>query len=67
VRSGEDIFQAPSLEAALTYRPSRPERLAEGPYLELQARRTRKGWTSWGDELEWTGAAREARAEGAVA
>jgi N6-adenosine-specific RNA methylase IME4 len=36
---------------------SRTERLCEGPYLELQARRTRPGWTSWGDELEWTGAA----------
>jgi N6-adenosine-specific RNA methylase IME4 len=35
----------------------RAERLAEGPYLELQARRPRKGWTSWGDELEFTGAA----------
>ena len=31
------------------------ERLVEGPYLELQARRPRKGWTSWGDELEFTG------------
>jgi N6-adenosine-specific RNA methylase IME4 len=35
----------------------RIERLTEGEYLELQARRPRKGWTSWGDELEWTGAA----------
>lgn len=35
----------------------RIERLTEGDYLELQARRPRKGWTSWGDELEWTGAA----------
>jgi N6-adenosine-specific RNA methylase IME4 len=36
---------------------ARTERLCEGPYLELQARRTRPGWTTWGDELEWTGAA----------
>ncbi len=35
----------------------RTERLTEGDYLELQARRPRKGWTSWGDELEWTGVA----------
>lgn len=35
----------------------RIERLTEGDYLELQARRPRKGWTSWGDELEWTGVA----------
>ncbi|UFW75171.1 MT-A70 family methyltransferase [Bradyrhizobium sp. WU425] len=34
----------------------RIERLTEGDYLELQARRPRKGWTSWGDELQWTGA-----------
>ena len=32
------------------------ERLTAGDYLELQARRTRPGWVSWGDELEWTGA-----------
>lgn len=36
---------------------ARCERLAEGPYLELQARRTRPGWISWGDELEFTGVA----------
>jgi N6-adenosine-specific RNA methylase IME4 len=35
----------------------RIERLTAGPYLELQARRTRAGWTSWGDELEFTGVA----------
>ncbi|MCK1693693.1 MT-A70 family methyltransferase [Bradyrhizobium sp. 144] len=35
----------------------RIEHLTEGDYLELQARRPRKGWTSWGDELEWTGVA----------
>lgn len=35
----------------------RIERLTEGPYLELNARRTRPGWTSWGDELEFTGVA----------
>jgi N6-adenosine-specific RNA methylase IME4 len=35
---------------------ARAERLGEGPYIELQARRPRAGWTSWGDELEWTGA-----------
>lgn len=35
----------------------RTERLTEGDYLELQARRPRKGWTSWGDELEFTGVA----------
>jgi len=33
----------------------RIERLTEGNYLELQARRPRAGWISWGDELEWTG------------
>jgi N6-adenosine-specific RNA methylase IME4 len=33
------------------------ERLVEGPYLELYARRPRKGWTSWGNELEFTGVA----------
>jgi N6-adenosine-specific RNA methylase IME4 len=35
----------------------RVERLTEGDYLELQARRPRKGWVSWGDELEFTGEA----------
>jgi N6-adenosine-specific RNA methylase IME4 len=35
----------------------RIERLTEGDYLELQARRTRPGWVSWGDELEFTGVA----------
>jgi N6-adenosine-specific RNA methylase IME4 len=35
----------------------RTERLVGGPYLELNARRPRKGWTSWGDELEFTGVA----------
>ncbi len=35
----------------------RTERLTPGDYLELQARRPRKGWTSWGDELEFTGVA----------
>jgi N6-adenosine-specific RNA methylase IME4 len=35
----------------------RIERLTGGDYLELQARRTRPGWTSWGDELEFTGIA----------
>jgi N6-adenosine-specific RNA methylase IME4 len=29
----------------------RIERLVEGPYLELYARRERPGWVSWGDEL----------------
>jgi N6-adenosine-specific RNA methylase IME4 len=36
---------------------ARSERLVEGPYLELNARRRRPGWTAWGDELEWEGAA----------
>jgi N6-adenosine-specific RNA methylase IME4 len=36
---------------------ARVERLTEGPYLELQARRPRPGWTSWGNELEFTGVA----------
>lgn len=35
----------------------RSERLVEGPYLELNARRERPGWISWGDELEFTGVA----------
>lgn len=35
----------------------RIERLVEGPYLELHARRPRNGWTSWGNELEFTGVA----------
>ncbi|MBR0687314.1 hypothetical protein JQ594_15390 [Bradyrhizobium manausense] len=35
----------------------RAERLVAGPYIELNARRPRKGWLSWGDELEWTGVA----------
>ncbi len=35
----------------------RIERLTGGDYLELQARRPRKGWVSWGDELEFTGEA----------
>lgn len=35
----------------------RIERLTEGDYLELNARRPRNGWTSWGDELEFTGVA----------
>lgn len=36
---------------------ARTERLTAGDYLELQARRPRPGWTSWGDELEFTGKA----------
>ncbi len=35
----------------------RIERLTPGDYLEMQARRTRPGWVSWGDELEFTGVA----------
>ena len=35
----------------------RIERLTGGEYLELQARRTRPGWVSWGDELKFTGVA----------
>ena len=35
----------------------RIERLVEGPYLELYARRPRAGWVSWGNELEFTGVA----------
>jgi N6-adenosine-specific RNA methylase IME4 len=35
----------------------RTERLVGGPYLELNARRPREGWMSWGDELEFTGVA----------
>lgn len=35
----------------------RIERLTAGDYLELNARRPRKGWMSWGDELEFTGVA----------
>lgn len=35
----------------------RIERLVEGPYLELYARRPRAGWVSWGNELEFTGEA----------
>ncbi|NPU69982.1 hypothetical protein HL667_33675 [Bradyrhizobium sp. 83012] len=31
----------------------RIERLVDGPYLELNARRRRPGWVAWGDELEW--------------
>ncbi|XUM25078.1 MT-A70 family methyltransferase (plasmid) [Bradyrhizobium oligotrophicum S58] len=34
---------------------TRSERLVEGPYLELNARRRRPGWVAWGDELEWEG------------
>ncbi|NEV79503.1 hypothetical protein DYI24_20925 [Rhodopseudomonas sp. BR0C11] len=36
---------------------ARAERLFEGPYLELNARRPRPGWVSWGDELTFTGEA----------
>jgi N6-adenosine-specific RNA methylase IME4 len=36
---------------------ARSERLVAGPYLELNARRTRPGWISWGDELDFTGVA----------
>ena len=36
---------------------ARAERLVAGPYIELNARRPRRGWFSWGDELEWTGVA----------
>jgi N6-adenosine-specific RNA methylase IME4 len=35
----------------------RIERLTSGDYLEMQARRTRPGWVSWGDEVEFTGVA----------
>jgi len=34
---------------------ARSERLVDGPYLELNARRRRPGWVAWGDELEWEG------------
>jgi len=39
----------------------RTERLVEGPYLELNARRRRPGWTAWGDELEWQGPAEQTK------
>jgi N6-adenosine-specific RNA methylase IME4 len=29
----------------------RIERLVAGPFIELFARRTRRGWTCWGDEI----------------
>jgi N6-adenosine-specific RNA methylase IME4 len=35
----------------------RIERLVNGPYLELFARKTTPGWTSWGNEIEFTGEA----------
>jgi N6-adenosine-specific RNA methylase IME4 len=31
----------------------RVERLLEGPYLELYARRERRGWLTWGNEIEF--------------
>jgi N6-adenosine-specific RNA methylase IME4 len=33
------------------------ERLVQGPYLELYARRPWDGWTSWGNELAFSGRA----------
>jgi len=30
---------------------SRIERLVQGPYLELFARKTKKNWDSWGDQV----------------
>jgi hypothetical protein len=32
---------------------TRIERLVDGPYLELYARRERQGWLTWGNELEF--------------
>ena len=55
-RLHEDVRQlvvAPVMEHS--HKPDevydRIERLVEGPYLELYARRERPGWVSWGDEL----------------
>lgn len=33
---------------------ARIERLVDGPYLELNARRERPGWTTWGNEVPFT-------------
>lgn len=51
--SVRDIFHAPlgehSAKPDLFY--ERVEQLARGPYVELFARRTRPGWTTYGNEL----------------
>lgn len=41
----------------------RIERLVKGPYLELFARQTRPGWTSWGNEVDKFGHAKSKHRE----
>ena len=57
VRLGKDVHQviiAPVMEHSRKPEEaaSRMERLSPGPYLEMFARRTRPGWTVWGNEIE---------------
>lgn len=63
-RSVRSVFFAPRLEHSR--KPDRiyqiAERLSAGPYVELFARRARKGWTQYGNQLEGRPAAPEVRA-----
>jgi N6-adenosine-specific RNA methylase IME4 len=61
-RTNKDVAQALHTEAVVTQRGShsvkpeevatRIERLVDGPYLEMFARRRREGWTTIGNELD---------------
>lgn len=50
-----------SVKPSTTY--GRIERLVAGPYLELFARKTAKGWVAWGNEIERSTFWRNAKAE----
>jgi N6-adenosine-specific RNA methylase IME4 len=56
-RNAKDVLQlVRARRGAHSVKPTevsrRIERLCDGPYLELFARRERKGWDVWGDEVE---------------
>lgn len=56
-RNAKDVLQLVKAQrTAHSVKPvevaRRIERLCDGPYLELFARRERKGWDVWGDEVE---------------
>jgi N6-adenosine-specific RNA methylase IME4 len=60
-RNGKDVLQlVKARRGAHSVKPTevsrRIERLCDGPYLELFARRERKGWDVWGDEVKPSGA-----------
>jgi len=52
IETGENVIYAPKREHSRKpeERYERIERLVSGPYVELFARETRRGWSCWGNE-----------------